>query len=214
MMRRVTVLLVDSQPLVAAGVAQLLNSVDELDLVGYVATLAEGRDRLVQLHPDLVISSLRLPDGSGLDLLGEAAASGSRTVLLTDTSDAELLRRAYESGVDGILSKRGGAETLLESLLRIAHRQRVIDPEVLDILLRSDDHEELTPRENEIASLAARGLRNSEIAASLRIAEGTVKAHLRKIFSKLGVRNRTQLARRRTGPAKAKQAEEGDTPPE
>ena len=192
-----SVLLADDHPLVLKGL------VDLLQLYGYtvVATCADGPSALAklrELRPTLAILDLMLPGLSGIDVARTAIKESlpTRIVLLTAASNEALLVKAMHSGVACVLTKDLGVQELMNAL-QVACAGGHWFPDTLKEAAQRVDGSALrglSIREREIASLAASGLQNKQIAHKLALSEGTVKIHLYKIYGKLGVRSRTELA--------------------
>ncbi len=200
----IRVLLADDHPLVLGGLDQLLALEPDIIVVarctnGDEALAAIGRER-----PHVVIADLIMPGRSGIDLLRELREMGSsvRVVLLTARIEHEQVLDALKLGVAGVVLKESAPRQILDCIRRVAAGHQWIDPAVgsrtLEGVLRRQSGVRkaaavLTAREIEVVRMVARGLRNKEIADLLSITEGTVKAHLRTIFEKLGIDNRTKL---------------------
>lgn len=200
----IRVLIADDHPIVLGGLAQLLSLEPNITVV---ARCTNGRDALAAIgrdHPDVAVLDLAMPGRSGMDLLRElrAARSPLRVVLLTARIEHEQILEALKLGVAGIVLKESAPLQILDCIRRVAAGGQWIDQTIgsrtLDSVLRRQSGAMkaaavLTAREIEVVKLVARGLRNKEIADELSITEGTVKAHLRAIFEKLGIDSRTKL---------------------
>ena len=192
----VRVVVVDDHPVVRAGIVGLLAGEDDLEVVG------EGADGdevlgLVETHqPDVVLMDLRMPRVDGATATGRllAAHPDVRVVVLTTyESDADILR-AVEAGATGYLLKDTPREDLVEAVRAAARGETVLAPSVARRLVaqvRGDD-QRLTSRELEVLAAVARGGSNAQIGAELFISEATVKTHLLRVFTKLGVDDRTR----------------------
>ncbi len=209
--RPLKVLIVDDHPLLAEGLQGLLSLQPDLAVVGAVGTGAEALEALSTHRPDLVLLDWLLPDTTGPEIIKQilAHSPGTKILVYTGHPDDAVTLAALRAGAQGCLSKAEPLEKLLRAIRAVAEgeiwadrhavarylqelRARVPDP--VDNL--SADLPALTPREQEVAWLAAQGDSNKEIAERLGIGELTVKSHLRSLFKKLGVANRTQLALR------------------
>jgi DNA-binding NarL/FixJ family response regulator len=195
MMARIRVLIADDHPIFRSGLASVLATQPDFEIVGEAATGAEAVTRVASCHPDLVLMDLRMPIQSGVSAI-EAIhrTSEARIVVLTTyATDGEILR-AIEAGAVGYLLKDVPHDELFRALRAVARGERYLAPAVTERLMsRCQQGERLTLTEREIAVLncVARGSSNKEIAATLDITEPTVKAHLVHIFGKLNVENRT-----------------------
>ena len=196
----VRILVVDDHPIVRSGITSVLSTQPDFSVVGEAAT---GRDAVAaarRLEPHIVLMDLRLPELNGADAAAkilEARPATRIVVLTTYVSDGEILR-AIEAGAVGYLLKDVPHEELFRALRAVARGERYLAPAVSKRLMARWQHpprSTLTDRERDVLTAVARGDANRQIAASLAIAEPTVKAHLVHIFEKLGVENRTAAAR-------------------
>lgn len=200
MSARTRVLVVDDHPIVRSGIASVLATQPDLEVVGEAADGVEGVRLAGELAPDIVLMDLRMPNKNGVDATAEilAANPGARVVVLTTfASDGEMLR-AIEAGAVGYLLKDVPHGELFRALRAVVRGERQLAPIVTERLMarwKRPAKSALTDRELDVLRCVARGEGNKEIAASLGIAEPTVKAHLVHIFEKLGVENRTAAAR-------------------
>jgi two-component system, NarL family, nitrate/nitrite response regulator NarL len=196
------ILVADDHPIMLSGIEGVLRD------TGYevVATAADGAaviEALQDAAPDILVLDVRMPGHSGLDILRSLRREGDMRpiVLLTaDLSDQALLE-AVELGVNGIIMKEGAQDLLVTCLDHVANGRRWIDREVmeraLNLKLKGSEQTglaKLSNRERQISWLVAQGRRNRDIAAELGITEGTVKVRLHKIYEKLGIGSRTELA--------------------
>lgn len=193
----VRVLVVDDHPVVRAGIVGLLAGEDDLEVV------AEGADgdevlALVAAHaPDVVLMDLRMPRVDGATATGQVLAAHPEVrvvVLTTYETDADILR-AVEAGATGYLLKDTPRDDLVEAVRAAARGETVLAPSVARRLVaqvRGGDQQRLTPRELDVLAGVARGGSNAQIGAELFISEATVKTHLLRVFTKLGVDDRTR----------------------
>lgn len=206
---RVRVVVVDDDALVRSGLRMILGGAREIEIVGEAADGLEAEDVVAAASPDLVLLDVRMPRRDGL-----ATARALRTrwpslrvlVLTTfDTDDTVL--EALRHGADGFLLKDTPPDRLVDAVLRTAAGEPILSPTVTSRLIaaatgdapsRSAEALErlarLTEREHEVALAVARGLSNTEVAAELFMSVPTVKSHVGRIFTKLGVDNRVQIA--------------------
>ena len=195
------VLLVDDHPVVRSGLAMLVEGADDLTVVGEAG---DGEAALALLEEltvdgedvDVVLMDLRMPvlDGAGATARIVAEHPGVAVLVLTTyDTDADILR-AVEAGATGYLLKDARREELLAGIRAAARGETVLAPSVAARLvgnLRSPRSERPTARELEVLAGAARGLSNADIGRELYIGEATVKTHLLRLFTKLGVDSRT-----------------------
>jgi DNA-binding NarL/FixJ family response regulator len=197
---RIRVLVADDHPVVRSGIASVLSTQPDFEIVAEAATGADAVADAARLHPDLILMDLRMPVQSGVSAI-EAIQSTSPeiriVVLTTYATDGEILR-AIEAGAVGYLLKDVPHEELFRALRAVARGERYLAPFVTERLLARWQHVDrpaLTEREADVLRCVARGASNKAIAATLGIAEPTVKAHLVHVFEKLDVENRTAAVR-------------------
>ncbi len=188
------VLCVDDHPLLRDGLAAMLGSQPDMQLVASAATGAEAL-ALYRLHqPDVTLMDLRLPDMSGIDALIAIRAEfkDARIVMLTTFEGDVSVHRALEAGARGYLLKSMPPGELLEGIRDVHAGRKRIPREVMTHLAEHLGDEPLTSRELEVLRLIAKGQRNKDIAEHLFISEETVKVHVKHIMEKLGATGRTQ----------------------
>ena len=214
----ITVLLVDDQALVRSGFGAILSTEPDIDVVGEAADGIEAIDRVGELDPDVVLMDVRMPRLDGVEATARLVAGASdrpRILMLTTFDDDELVHAALRAGASGFLLKDALPEDLANAIRVVAGGDALLAPSITRRLI---DHyasgrvgggdapgaespsvraaragvERLTDRERDVLAMMARGLSNSEIAASASVAETTVKTHVSRIFAKLGARDRAQ----------------------
>jgi DNA-binding NarL/FixJ family response regulator len=202
----IRVLLADDQPLVLAGLRTILESEPDIEIAG---TAPDGRtavDLARELRPDLVLMDIRMPRLDGVAATRELADLGpgegrTRVVVLTTFDLDQHVYDALRAGASGFLVKDLPDHELVAGVRAAARGETVLAPSVTRRLIetytrrppnpsRPPGADELTPRELEVWHLVARGLSNAEIAARLVVGEATVKTHVARIVTKLGVRDR------------------------
>ncbi|MFC4336686.1 response regulator [Salininema proteolyticum] len=202
----VSVLIADDQAMVRAGFSMVINSQSDMEVVAEASDGVEAVALSRKLMPDVVLMDIRMPKQDGLTatkILSESAAA-PRIVVVTTYDTDEYVYEALRNGATGFLLKDSGPNLLLEAIRAAADGQSLVSPSVTVRLLehvtqskrRTADWEKagLTERELDVAEKVARGRTNGEIAADLFLALSTVKTHLESIRTKLGVRNRVEIA--------------------
>jgi DNA-binding NarL/FixJ family response regulator len=206
------VLLVDDQGLFREALAMLLGVRPEVEVVGEAADGAEALDRVADLAPDVVLMDLHMPvlDGIGATRRLRVERPGVQVLALTTFDDDEDVFAALRAGAVGYLLKDVPSDRLVEGILAAARGESVLQPSVAAKVvarfaqLPADDAARrpqplvvpLSDRELDVLRLLAEGSSNREIAATLYLAEGTVKNHVTNALAKLGARDRTQAALR------------------
>jgi two-component system nitrate/nitrite response regulator NarP len=195
-------LIADDHPFIIAGLEAILRD-SSYDIVAQANDGDQALELIDTVKADILLLDVAMPKRSGIDILRRLRSSGDQrpVVLLTASLDDYGLLQALDLGVNGILLKEGAQHMLFECLDAVVRGQRWIKPALLvrKDLLRSGQSGAgpmavLAPRERAIAGLVAQGLRNREVAHELTMTEGTVKVYLHRIYDKLGVTNRTELA--------------------
>lgn len=190
----IRVLCVDDHPLVREGLAALINRQDDMQIVAEAGSAREAIEAFRANRPDVALIDLRLPDMGGIDLIAAILEQcpGARTIVISSYEGDVDIRRALSAGAMGYVLKGMSRDTLLDAIRRVHRGQRAIPPDVAEALAEHLADESLTPRELEILSMVAGGSKNREVAVALRIAEDTVKVHMKRIIAKLGVADRTE----------------------
>jgi DNA-binding NarL/FixJ family response regulator len=197
----IQVLVVDDQRLIREGIASLLDLQDGIAVVGMAANGKEAIERTLELAPDLVLMDVRMPELDGVAAVAvlRRAAPGCRVVMLTTFDDEEYVVQALRAGAAGYLLKDLPAAELADAV-RLAHAgvtplDDAATRRLASALATAEPAPEvLTARETEVLRLIAAGATNREIAGRLYLSEGTVKNHISRILSRLGLRDRTQAA--------------------
>jgi DNA-binding NarL/FixJ family response regulator len=193
----IRVLVVDDHPVVRAGLVGMLDTEDDLHVVGEAGDGDEALAQVAALAPDVVLMDLRMPRTDGVAATALIVAEHPPTkvlVLTTYDTDGDIVR-AVEAGATGYLLKDTPRAQLVEAVRSASRGDTVLAPSVAARLLtklRTPPAEALTAREVEVLAGVARGLTNVEIGRELYIGEATVKTHLLRAFAKLGVDDRTR----------------------
>jgi DNA-binding NarL/FixJ family response regulator len=184
-------------------VRELLESVDDLVVVGEAGTAAEALQRVPATTPDVAILDVRLPDGTGIEVCRDlrSAMPDLKCLMLTSFDDDEALFDAIMAGASGYVLKAVRGSDLIESVRRVASGQSLLDPVVTARVLerlRNPPKDaltaSLTPQESAILGHLADGRTNRQIAAEMFLAEKTVKNYVSNLLAKLGMSHRTQAA--------------------
>jgi DNA-binding NarL/FixJ family response regulator len=200
----IRVALVDDQDIVRAGLARILSPADGFEVVAECADGREAVTKLPPLRPDVVLMDIRMPvlDGIAATAQLRDAPDPFSVLVLTTFGEDEVLWGAMEAGAAGFVLKDASAEDLIVAVRAVAGGGAWFDPAVAPRILehyrrrvapaarKAARLDLLTERELDVLRLMARGTTNGEIAASLYVAEATVKTHVGSIFGKLGVRDR------------------------
>jgi len=199
----IRVVVADDQQLVRTGLRMILNAEPDIEVVGEAA---DGRSAIAvcaELTPDVVLMDVRMPEVDGIEATHAVTAAGERPrVLMLTTFDLdEVVYDALRAGASGFLLKDAPEERLTTAIRVVAEGGSLFAPSVTTRLIEEfarrapqarPDLTGLTDREREVLALVARGLSNAEIARQLYLSENTVKTHVGRLLTKLGVRDRVQ----------------------
>lgn len=192
--RPIRVLIVDDHPMLREGVAAVVGTQQDIEIVGEAENGQRAIEQFRRLRPDVTLLDLQMPVMGGIDALAAIRVEfpEARVVVLTTYSGDAQAVRALKTGAMGYLLKSALRTELLETI-RAAHagRRHLAREVASEIALHAVD-DALSERELSVLKLVAAGQANKQIAAELTITEDTVKAHLKNIFSKLAVRDRTE----------------------
>ncbi|WP_255769410.1 response regulator [Pseudarthrobacter sulfonivorans] len=205
----ITVLLVDDQPLLRMGFRLILEGEDDLRIVGEASDGAEAVRQVRELTPDVVLMDVRMPVLDGIEATRAITAAGSaaRVIILTTFDVDEYAFAGLQAGASAFLLKDVAPAELIQAVRVVASGDAVVAPRVTQRLLetyvrgearpaastqRDPLLEDLTPRETEMLEAMAEGLSNAEIAHRYFLSEATVKTHVRRILTKLHLRDRVQ----------------------
>ncbi len=191
----IRVLIADDHPVVREGLAAILRSEKDIEVVAE-ATDGEEACKLYDRHsPDVLILDLRMPKKDGLQVVTELMSSRRpkpRIIVMTTYETEEDVRRALRAGVKGYLVKGALSEQILETVRRVALGESLVSPKIASKLTESLAHPELSTRELQVLRQIAMGKSNKEIGQQLYITEHTVKAHVKSILTKLDAMGRTE----------------------
>ncbi|GGW89055.1 response regulator [Streptomyces noursei] len=206
------VIIVDDQAMVRAGFAALLAAQSDIDVVGDAADGAEGVRLSRQVHPDVVLMDVRMPEMDGLEAARQllhppiGVAHRPKVLMLTTFDVDDYVYEALRAGASGFLLKDAPPADLISAVRVVAAGEALLAPSVTRRLIADFARQRpaprtdrtalrlngLTPRETEVLELIARGLSNQEIAERLILAEQTVKTHIGRVLAKLELRDRAQ----------------------
>ena len=192
-----TVLLVDDHDLIRQGLSRAFERQGDFEVVGQAASIAEGEDLAKTLGPDVVVTDVRLPDGTGLDLVRTLRLTNDEIglVVLTMYAGDEQLFAALEAGASAFVAKDAPADDVIAAARHASVSPRSFTAANLADAMRrkmSPTGPQLSPRETEVLGLLAEGLGVTAIARQLFVSESTAKTHISKIYEKLGAANRAQ----------------------
>jgi len=202
----ISIVVADDQELVRDGLAAILGSEPDLEVVGTAADGAEAVGLVLGLQPDVVLMDIRMPEVDGIEATRRlvSAEVATRILVLTTFAADEYVLQALHAGASGFLLKDAPRASLLAGVRAVAAGDVTLEDSVLkrlvaDHLDRMPDRqappglERLTAREEQVLHLLARGQTNEEIARTLFVSETTVKTHVARTLAKLGARDRVQL---------------------
>jgi DNA-binding NarL/FixJ family response regulator len=204
------IVLAEDQPMVRAGFRALLDSREDIEVVGEAATGAEALEQARALRPDVVVMDIRMPEMDGLEatrrITDDRSLGHTRVLVLTTFELDEYVFGALRAGASGFLLKGGEPADLVHAIRVVAGGESLLAPSVTRRLIETyvsepraavrtepDGMDELTAREREVLGLIATGRTNAEIADALQLSPLTAKTHVSRILMKLGARDRVQL---------------------
>jgi len=192
----IRLLVIENQTLTRAGIRSIMNGQKDIEIVGEAETGAEGFELFRGLKPDVTILSLRLPDSCAIDVLENYYNADSRAkilILAEHAGDAEI-SRSLKKGASGYVCKDVSESELIKAIRAVSAGKKYIPADIAEILSENFGQEELTPSEGKILQMIVGGNSNKEIAFDLNVSENTVKTHVKNVFEKLGVSDRTSAA--------------------
>jgi two-component system, NarL family, response regulator YdfI len=201
-MRVVRVMITDDHLIVREGLRLILETADDIEVVGEAVDGAECLELVSKLNPQVILMDLQMPRMDGITTIGHLRKDFPELaiVILTTYNEDDLMIRGLQAGARGYLLKDSSRENLLDAIHAAARGETLLKPEILARVLApqsapkpvssTQTDSTLTERELEVLQLAAKGERNKEMAYKLGITERTVKAHLQSIYQKFGVDSR------------------------
>lgn len=196
MSERIRIMLVEDHQVVRQGLAALLASAPDLEIVGSVGNGQEGVESYRTLQPDVVLMDLQMPKMNGVDATRKIRQDypDARVVVLTTYDGDEDIFRALQAGAKGYLLKGMPFDELLKTIRAVHSGKSRIPSPIAEKLADRVSGQQLTARELSVLERIVAGRANKEIAADLFISEATVKTHVNSLLGKLGVVDRTQAA--------------------
>jgi DNA-binding NarL/FixJ family response regulator len=203
----IRVLIADDHALMRNGLHSILAAQEDMDVVGEAEHGAQAVEEAIRLHPDVVIMDIRMPRLDGIEATKRLVAQGEkapRVLVLTTFDLDEYVYEALRAGAAGFMLKDAPPRQLAEAVRTVAAGESLLAPAVTKRLIeqyisrppsdaaRRERFAELTERELEVLQLITLGLSNAEIGARMFLSEATVKTHVTRVLSKLGVRDRVQ----------------------
>jgi DNA-binding NarL/FixJ family response regulator len=202
----VRVVLVDDQALIRTGFKMILETEDDIEVVGEASDGEQAISMTRSVRPDVVLMDVQMPTMDGLEATGRIVRDAnlpSRIVILTTFERDDYVFEALRAGASGFLLKNAPSEELVHAVHVVAAGDALLAPSVtrrvIEGFIRRPAHrsnalelQRLTERETEILQLLATGKSNSELAAHLFVGEGTIKTHVSSVLTKLGLRDRMQ----------------------
>jgi len=191
---RITVLCVDDHRIVLEGLRMIINSEPDMAVIDAAATGGEAVARYQQHAPDITLMDLQLPDMGGVDAIRAIRHldAGARIIVLTMYKGDEDIHRALDAGARTYLLKDTLADDLPRIVREVHEGRRPLPPDVLAKLEERAANPTLTSREVEVMRLVAAGRRDKEIGLALAISSQTVRVHIKNIYAKLEVSDRTE----------------------
>lgn len=196
-MDRVTIklLIVDDHPIILEGLAAALTPHPQIEIVGTAHSLAHAREAIERLEPDVVLLDLRLPDGSGSELLAEAQSrqGGPAYIVLSTFLTTQYVNAAIAMGASGFLVKTTPVAEIIAAVASVVDGRLAFSAEQLHSSRRAG-WTPLTRREHDIIEGVMQGRSNDELSTALHLSRKTVEAYLSRLFERFGVLTRTELA--------------------
>ena len=190
------ILIIENQTLVRVGICTILEAEKDFEIVGDARTSDEGFRLFQQKSPDVILMSLRLGEACAVNEIGKFLDFAPRAkiiILASHAGDAEI-SRALQNGAYGYILRDISENELIKAIRAVAAGKKYIPTEIATILSENLGQETLTPSEQRVLEMIVAGQSNKEIAFALNITENTVKTHVKNIFEKLAVSDRTSAA--------------------
>lgn len=184
---------VDDHPLLREGIAALISTEEDMELIGEASNGREALDLFRKCHPDVTLMDLQMPEMNGIDAIGAIRSEfpDARIIVLTTQPGDVQVFRALKAGARAYLSKVMLRKELLDTIRAVHAGQKRLSGEAAAEIAEHAADDALTPREIDVLRLVAVGNANKEIGALLSLTEVTVKSHVKNILAKLGANDRT-----------------------
>jgi DNA-binding NarL/FixJ family response regulator len=191
--RPIRVLCVDDHRLMREGVARIVGVHPDMEVVGGASNGEQAVAQFVEQRPDVTLMDLQLPVVNGIEAIRRIRQidSNARIVVLTMYEGDENIHRAFDAGAMGYVLKDAIPDDLIHVIREVYAGRRVMGPDIQRALAQRATQRTLTVREQQVLELLARGMRNKEIASALGITADTTGAHVKSIYAKFGVHDRT-----------------------
>lgn len=200
----INVMIVDDQEIITQGLKMILSQFENINVIAVANTVEKALEKCSYQSVDVILMDIKMPEINGIQgiKLIKNKYPDTEIIIFTTFKDDEFIQKGLAYGASGYLLKDATPDEIKNSIEEIYNGGAVIESSVAKKLIKSMSHKgisstevnQLTPRELEISILVGQGLNNKEISKMLFLSEGTIKNHLSNIFSKLDIRDRTQLA--------------------
>lgn len=193
-MKKIKVLIVDDHAIVRMGLASILGTRKDIEVVGDAEDGAEAIRKTKRMTPDVVLMDIVMPEMDGATATAEIRRliPSAKILILTSFGEADGIAHALDAGASGALMKNVDYSELVEAIRSVADGKTIIAPEIKKMLQESPPVPELTERQREILLSMSRGLTDADIAIQLHLTSNSVREHITTIFNKLGAANKTE----------------------
>lgn len=208
-MSQISLMIVDDHPMIREGLATMLGACEDISIVGSCADGEEANRLARMINPDLILMDIKMGATNGIEAAKQIIKERPdiKIIFLTVFEDAEFMRQALQAGAAGYILKHVSREKLIDSIRRVHLGETIIDPAVFNTIVNDyiklsqlagipgetkEQPVQFTPREKEILFHLTKGMTNKEISVVTHLSVDTIKTHLRNIFRKLNVKNRSQ----------------------